>query len=277
MASYIVRDLDKDSSSPSASVLLVTIWELGEAAGPFFLAPLSETFGRYPVVNTANVLFISATILAALCRSTPVFIGARALTGLAVVTNVLNPAIVGDMMAPEQRGFAMSMIAMAPLLGGAAGPAIGSVVAESLGWRQVIWVSVAMASICEIMILACLRETCHTVILRRLPKRLPRELDSLCGNNNDGAWESVLRPVVILCGSGVLMALCLFSGVAFAFAYVFYVTLPDILQVVYKQPLAVQGSAFMSYSWSHDNPQMSRANNSQLSAWPLASCSAIGP
>ncbi|KAM4061200.1 major facilitator superfamily protein [Hirsutella rhossiliensis] len=258
LANHIIRDLDKDNSSKSASVLLVTIWELGEAAGPLFLAPLSEVFGRYPVVNTANVLFISATILAALCQSASVFISARALTGLAVAANVLNPAIVGDLMVPDQRGFAMSVVMMAPLLGGAAGPIIGSVVAGSLGWRQVIWTSVALAGICEVMFLTCFRETCHMVILRRKAKKLQREFANAsptaalptCENNEglNSIWESALRPVAILSGSGVLMILCLFSGVAFAFAYVLCVTLPDILEAVYRQPLAVQGPAFLSYT-----------------------------
>lgn len=31
--------------------LLVTIWELGEGIGPFFIAPLSERFGRLPVLH----------------------------------------------------------------------------------------------------------------------------------------------------------------------------------------------------------------------------------
>jgi len=43
----------------------VTIWELGEAAGPLLIAPLSEMYGQYPVINGANMLFIVATVLAA--------------------------------------------------------------------------------------------------------------------------------------------------------------------------------------------------------------------
>ncbi|KAK3092208.1 hypothetical protein LTR53_019642, partial [Teratosphaeriaceae sp. CCFEE 6253] len=45
VANNIVADLDGSSghqSTSTASVLLVTIWELGEAAGPLLIAPLSE-------------------------------------------------------------------------------------------------------------------------------------------------------------------------------------------------------------------------------------------
>jgi len=67
-----------------------------------------------------------------------VFVGARALDGLAVATNVLVPAIIGDMFVSEQRGAAMSGIFLAPLFGGALGPAIASAVAASAGWRRVV-------------------------------------------------------------------------------------------------------------------------------------------
>ena len=38
--------------------LYYLVWELGEAAGPLLIAPLSEAFGRCYVYNIANVLFI---------------------------------------------------------------------------------------------------------------------------------------------------------------------------------------------------------------------------
>lgn len=41
VAGRIVMDLE-GRESKSSSVLLVTIWELGEAAGPLIIAPLSE-------------------------------------------------------------------------------------------------------------------------------------------------------------------------------------------------------------------------------------------
>ncbi|KAK5094751.1 hypothetical protein LTR24_003451 [Lithohypha guttulata] len=131
VANRIVRDLNQDHhTDKSASVLLVTIWELGEAAGPLIIGPLSELCGRQRVINVANALFISASIFAACCQSTHLLIAARFLTGVSVAANVLNPAIVGDIYLPDQRGSAMSLIMLAPLLGGAIGQ---STVPEAYG------------------------------------------------------------------------------------------------------------------------------------------------
>ena len=234
IANRIVDDRDGGESSKSASVLLVTIWELGEAAGPLYVGPLSEIFGRYPVINSANLLFITSMVLAALCRSSTVFVTSRVLTGLAVATNVLNPAIIGDMFPPERRGTAMSFVHMAPLLGGAVGPAVSGAIAESLGWRRVMWVSVTLASICELLFLSCFRETYPVPILRRRAARLRRDTGNPALrtvfdlDNKRGAarvYEALMRPAIVFRSSGVLQAMSLFGSIVFSFFYVVSVSL----------------------------------------------------
>lgn len=120
MAGDVVKEL-KGHEDRSATVLFVTIWELGEATGPLFLAPLSEMYGRFVVYNVANCLFIAGIVITALSRDINLLIFSRFLTGCAVATNVLNPAIIGDMYPSETRGGAMSFVALAPLVGGALG------------------------------------------------------------------------------------------------------------------------------------------------------------
>ncbi|KAI0160948.1 MFS general substrate transporter [Hypoxylon sp. FL1284] len=257
VASRIVDDLDHGHASKSASVLLVTIWELGEAAGPLLIAPLSEVFGRYPVMNVANVLFIAATVLAALSQSTTLFIVARTLTGLAVASNVLNPAIVGDLFESEQRGSAMSYIQLAPLIGGAIGPAISGAIAETLGWRQTLWISALLAAACEVTFLTCFRETYKVAILRRKAARLRREtgnpelrtaFDTEDGSSASKLLRAMIRPFTVLAGSGVLQALSAFGAVVFTYFYILVTTLPDILQTIYGLSAAESGSALISFS-----------------------------
>ena len=260
VANEIVYDLD-GTESKSASVLLVTIWEFGEAFGPLVLAPLSETIGRYPVFNVANVLFITATGLAGLCQSTPLFITARALTGLAVASNVLNPAIVGDMFIDEERGSALSAIMVAPLLGGAIGPAIAGVIAESLGWRWVLWIAIILATACEIVFLTCFRETYSVAILNRRVAQLKKEtgntaLRTAIDVDNPEAenkgpkklLNSILRPFVVFFDSGVLQAMSFFGSLEFAYFYIMSTTLPDILGGIYGLSPARVGAAFVVFS-----------------------------
>ncbi|KAL2260090.1 hypothetical protein VTK26DRAFT_6011 [Humicola hyalothermophila] len=251
LASDIVRDLTGSPDPPkSYSVLLVTIWELGEAAGPLLIAPLSEMLGRYPVMNGANLLFVLGALLAATSASVPRLVAARTLTGLAVAVNVLNPAVVGDIFVRDQRGRPLSLIYLAPLIGGAAGPMIGSAVAQALGWRTVLWMSAALAAACEVLFLTCFRETYKVVILARRAKRMEKssgrrfrtvfdvaEVAAAQEGGNSKAkklLDAMLRPAIVLSGSGVLMAMCLFSSVVFTFFYIISTTLSDILLGVYR-------------------------------------------
>ena len=259
VANTIVYDLNDGHLDKSASVLLVTIWELGESVGPFFLAPLSEILGRYPVFNAANLLFIAATVLAALSQTTPLFIFARALTGVAVASNVLNPAIVADIFPSDERGAAMSLIMFAPLTGGAVGPAIAGAIVESSGWRNVLWMSVALAGACELAFLCLFRETYKVTVLRRKAARLRHETGNplfRASYDIEGEqdatkkfWESIMRPTAVFVGSGVLQALSLSGSIAFAYFYNMSTTLPDILEDIYHLTPALTGSAFMIFSF----------------------------
>lgn len=279
IANRIVFDLDGHASK-SASVLLVTIWELGEAAGPLFIAPLSEIFGRYMVMNAANLLFIVATIRAALSENTTTFIAARALTGLAVASNVLNPAIVGDIFASHERGSAMSLIMLAPLLGGAVGPAAAGAIAQKFGWRAVIWMGAGVAGVCEFLFLTCFGETYEVTILKRRAVDLRQKTgdDSLrtaYDEDEEGDWKKLLnaiwRPIIVLAGSGVLQSLSLYGAVSFTYFYVLATTLSDVLEDVYKLPTSLTGVSFMSFSnfpFQSNNGTMLMSNR----YWRLTQC-----
>jgi MFS family permease len=245
----------------SASILLVTVWELGEAAGPLLIAPLSEVFGRYPVFNVANMIFILGTILAASSPTVNLFIFARFLTGLAVAANVLNPAIIGDIYPSESRGSGMSLIMIAPLLGGAIGPAIGGAIAETLGWRNILRMSALLAIVCELFFFFLLRETYKVRILQDKAARLREETkdESLkCAwddENGSGRWwlelrTSITRPVVVMLSSSVLKIVSLFGALVFSFYYIIATTLPGMLHDIYHFSPALTGSSFLSFSKS---------------------------
>ena len=254
IATSIAKDLDGVNADSSSTALLVTIWELGEAVGPLLIAPLSEIYGRYPTMNACNIMFIFTTLLAAVSNSTALFIAARALTGIAVASNVLNPAIIGDMFESDQRGSAMSLVMLAPLIGGAVGPAISGAIAETLGWREVLFIAIGLAIACEILFLICFRETYKMTILRHRIANFQKETGQYHVHpNNDHKnlrklLHSVTRPANVLWNSLVLLLLSFFGSVAFSYFYVMSISLPEILYDVYGFSPALTGTAFMSFS-----------------------------
>ncbi|KAH8817273.1 major facilitator superfamily domain-containing protein [Xylogone sp. PMI_703] len=258
VADRIVFDLE-GRESKSASILLVTVWELGEAAGPLLIAPLSEIYGRYPVFNVANVFFICGVLLAALSETADLFIFARFLTGLAVASNVLNPAIIGDIFPSESRGSGMSLVMLAPLTGGAIGPAVSGLIAQSLGWRKILWISAALAILCEVTFFMLLRETYKVTILQRRAARLRKETNDesfKCAWDVENAgvtlWSALrsalMRPMHVMLGSGVLQIMSFYGGIMFTLFYIMATTLPQMLTEVYHFSPALTGYSFLSFS-----------------------------
>lgn len=235
LATRIMGDLGEGSPGNSAAVILVTIWEVGEATGPLLIAPLSELFGRRPLFLLANVAFVCATALGAAAPSSELLIASRVLTGAAVAANVLNPAVVGDMFAPAQRGSAMSCIMFAPLIASSLGPSFSSVVNAALGWRAVLWASVLLASLGQLMFLTCFHETYPVALVHKKAEK-----------RSKGLLTAVLRPFVVFVGSGVLMLLSAYGAFMFSYFYTIATTMPTVLENVYSFEPGMTGPAFLA-------------------------------
>lgn len=259
VADRIVFDLE-GKEDRSASILLVTVWELGEACGPLLIAPLSEIYGRYPAFNVANIIFILAVVLAAASQTVGLLIFARFLTGFAVASNVLNPAVIGDIFPANSRGSGMSLVMIAPLIGGAVGPAVSGVIAESLGWRMILWMSAIIAIICETLFFVFLHETYQVPILQRRAARLRKETNN---QSFECAWEeeeaasalywstlraSIQRPLSMMLDSSVLQIISFYGGIIFTFYYIMATTLPAILSNSYGFSPAYTGYSFLTFS-----------------------------
>lgn len=157
------------STSNTDATFVVSIFILGFAFGPLILAPLSEMYGRIPVYNTCNVLFVVFTILCAVAKNMDMLMAFRFLAGFAgVATITCGGGTIVDMMPPEQRGAAMAVWALGPLLGPVVGPIAGGFLIEAAGWRWVFWlITIAVSLILPII----LSQTNSSYRLASLPLR----------------------------------------------------------------------------------------------------------
>lgn len=81
------------------------------------MGPLTDIYGRRPVYNIANLLFIVLLISETQSKNISTVIALRCLNGLTIATTSLNSTIVGDLFKTEQRGRAQSILSLMPLLG----------------------------------------------------------------------------------------------------------------------------------------------------------------
>ncbi|SCV61281.1 related to multidrug resistance protein [Fusarium fujikuroi] len=251
VSSEIISELSGTKyGSNYANVLVVTIWELGEAAGPLIIAPLSENFGRRPVANVANLLFVLSNVLAAICQNPSTYILARVCSGLTVTCNVLNPAIIGDMFAPQHRGSPLSLIMLAPFMGGAIGLAFGGIATEIWGWRWLVGIASALAGTASLLFLVSFRETYQGLgpapgIQHTQPSV---DTNTYGSGSKPRFFASFARPFAIFRSSGVLTCLALYGSVAFSNFYNVFTTLPDILETRYDINPFDAGQVMLSFS-----------------------------
>jgi multidrug resistance protein len=128
------------STSTTLASFVVSVYVLGYCIGPLIVAPLSEIYGRLPVYNVSNVLFLIFTVACAVSSSLPMLIVFRFFAGAVGSTPIsIGGGTFGDLFRVEERGAAMSVWAMGPLLGPVVGPVAGGFLAEAAGWRWVFW------------------------------------------------------------------------------------------------------------------------------------------
>ena len=98
------------SCSTVLASLVVSVYVLGYAIGPLVVAPLSEMYGRVPLYNASNILFVIFTIACAVSSDLNMLIVFRFFAGAVGSTPItIGGGTFGDMFAPEERGSAIAI------------------------------------------------------------------------------------------------------------------------------------------------------------------------
>jgi multidrug resistance protein len=127
------------STNQTIASFVVSVYVLGYAIGPLFIAPLSELYGRLIVYHSCNVLFIIFTIACAVAPHMGSLIFFRFMEGCAGSAPLtIGGGSIADMFVQEKRGGSMSIFTLGPILGPVVGPVAGGYLSEAKGWR---WVS----------------------------------------------------------------------------------------------------------------------------------------
>ena len=117
-------ELGRDFNITSSTVvsLTVSIYLAGFAVGPMFIAPLSELYGRLVIYHTCSIVYLGFIIGCALSKNTGMFLAFRFLAGCAASgPSAVGGGTVADVIPPAQRGRAMSLFFLGPLLGPVSG------------------------------------------------------------------------------------------------------------------------------------------------------------
>ena len=122
--------------------------------------PLSDRYGRYPVVVAGTVVYFGASLLAMLAPTIEVLIGARLLQAAGACSCLVGArGIIRDLRSPTEGArllaTASTIMSFAPLLG----PVVGAYLYVAFGWRSAFAVLTALSLLLAVAAATRLKET----------------------------------------------------------------------------------------------------------------------
>ncbi len=118
--------------------LTLGLYLAGIAFGQLAYGPLSDRFGRRPMLLGGLWLFLAGTVLAMVATSIEVLIAGRVIQALGGCSGlVLARAIVRDLFARERSASVIAYITAAMVMAPMVAPLIGGYLDDWLGWRSI--------------------------------------------------------------------------------------------------------------------------------------------
>ncbi len=152
--------------------LILTSFVLGMGIGTFFTGPLSDAFGRKPVIYGGVALYIAASAVAWASSSLELVLAARVAQGLgAAGPRVVAMAVIRDLYSGRIMARIISIAMLLFTLVPAVAPMLGAGVIALFGWRGIFMSFILFAVIVCVWMGTRLPES--LAVENRRPFRLP--------------------------------------------------------------------------------------------------------
>lgn len=205
--------------APNHRQYVVTAFLIGFAFAQLIYGPLSDRYGRRPVLGTALVLYVITSVVAAAAGSFTLLLIARAAMGAAAAgARVVSIALVRDCFAGRAMARVMSLAIIVFMAAPIFAPSLGELVLWFGSWRLIFW---AIAAIATLVV---------AWFLLRMPETLARDARlSLSPGRVLADYRLVLRDRQAV---GYTLGVMLLSGGMFGFIG----SVQQVMEVVFHAP-----------------------------------------
>lgn len=161
---------------------------------------------------------------------------------------------VSDCWTTDQRGKAVGIYSLAPLLGPVVGPIAGGFITETTTWRWVFWSTSIAGVVIQLFGLVFLPETYEPALLKRRAKTLRKESGELRYYTQFDSSRSLastlkkalVRPFLLLTTQPIVQVIALYMAYLFGLFYLLLSTFPQVWEGVYGESVGISGLNYIS-------------------------------
>lgn len=129
-------------SDPNDNQKLVTMIFLGLGFGQLIFGPLSDSFGRKPIVYVGFTLFVLATIICVTTNNFEIMILGRILQGIGLASpRTLSIAMIRDSYSGDFMAKILSIVVMVFILVPVIAPTLGQFLLNFYNWESIFYVN----------------------------------------------------------------------------------------------------------------------------------------
>lgn len=165
----------------------------------------------------------------------------------------IGSGINADLFKPHERGKAIAVYVLAPLVGIAVGPIAGAFLVQYTSWRWCFYVVSIAGGAIQILGLPLFRETYAPLLLQRKCKRFRKTTHNanLYTQYDDVSLlqllrSSMVRPVKLLGTQPIIQAWSLYCAYLYGLLYLVIATFPNVWTDTYHESISVGSLNYIS-------------------------------
>jgi DHA1 family bicyclomycin/chloramphenicol resistance-like MFS transporter len=129
-----------DVFDPKNNQLLITMIFLGLGCGQLISGPLSDSFGRKPVIYVGFIVFAFASLICVFAINLEMMIAGRILQGIGLsAPRTISIAMVRDRFSGNYMAKVMSFVVVIFILVPVVAPALGKIMLDLYGWKSIFY------------------------------------------------------------------------------------------------------------------------------------------
>lgn len=219
----------------TVATLSTSLFIFGFAAGPVIWGPLSELYGRRPILLLSAFGYLCFAFGAATAKDIQTLMICRFFCGfIGGAPAVVTPSSLSDMFPKSQRGIAMSGFGLIIFSGPMIAPIIGGYTTSNLGYRWNLYFAGFFGCV-SFMLLLWFKESHHPTLLTQRAEELRRRTgnraiyaahEEVSLSVKEIFQYNIARPLKMLVSEPILALVSLYNAFMYGILYLLLTAIP---------------------------------------------------